>query len=204
MPAPVVRTPAARDADAVRRRPPQQMPSDFEAGNERRRDWRRDGQLGTTPNVGSARQPFSNEAWRKRHWSRPRPSYRILPPSSRYHYHPYWWGRNIYLFDNRYRGYGYDYGAYYRPGYGYYGGQLGSGWAVLYPWLRQDPATRHWVLWTFDDNRNGRLGKEEAREANRAFDRLADRNDDGYVSERERRWAVDELRDEYRYSYRYG
>jgi hypothetical protein len=167
-------------------------------GVPNRRDWDRDGD--GRPNWRDGRH--RHDPWR--YWKRPRPRYVIVRPSPSYRYHPYWWGSSYYLFDDRYDRYGYDYGAYYRPGDGYYGGQYGSGWATLYSWLRRDPAARHWVMWYFDDNRNGRLGKEEARDANRAFDRLADRNRDGYVSDREVRWALDELRDEYRYSYRFG
>ncbi len=167
-------------------------------GVPNRHDWDRDGD--GRPNWRDGRH--RHDPWR--YWKRPRPHYVIVRPSPSYRYHPYWWGSSYYLFDDRYDRYGYDYGAYYRPGYGYYGGQYGSGWATLYPFLRRDPSGRHWVMWYFDDNRNGRLGKEEARDANRAFDRLADRNRDGYVSDREVRWALDELRDEYRYSYRFG
>lgn len=162
------------------------------------RDWDRDGDGKPNWRDGNKR----HDPWR--YWHRPRPSYVIVRPSPSYRYHPYWWGSSLFLFDDRYDRYGYDYGAYYRPGYGFYGAQLGSGWATLYPWLRQDPAARHWVMWNFDDNRNGRLGKDEARDANRAFDRLADRNRDGRISDREVRWAIDELRDEFRYSYRDG
>jgi hypothetical protein len=162
------------------------------------RDWDRDGDGRPNWRDGKHR----HDPWR--YWKRPRPSYVIVRPSHSYRYAPHWWGSSYYFFDDRYDRYGYDYGAYYRPGYGFYGSQFGSGWATLYSFLRQDPAGRHWALWFFDSDRNGRLGKQEARNANRAFDDLADRNRDGYIGDREVRWALDELRDEYRYSYRYG
>jgi hypothetical protein len=167
-------------------------------GVRNRHDWDRDND--GKPNWRDGRR--KHDVWR--HWHRPRPSYVIVRPGHGYHYRPYWWGSSYYLFDNRYDGYGYDYGNYYRPGYGYYGGTHGSGWSVIYPWLRNDPAARHWVLWNFDDNRNGRLGKEEARRANREFERYADWNRDGYLSDREISRGLDDLRNEYRYSYYYG
>lgn len=147
-----------------------------------------------------ARRHAERERWRN-HYRWPRT---IIHPSIGYSYRPHWWGTQYYYFDSRYNHYAYDYGAYYRPGYGYQGAQLGSGWAALYPWLRQDAAGRHWVMWNFDSNRNGRLGNDEARRANREFERLADRNRDGYLSDREISFGVQEMRDEYRYSYRYG
>ncbi|MGB7404841.1 MAG: hypothetical protein WA906_04065, partial [Pacificimonas sp.] len=123
-------------------------------------------------------------------------------PRVNYIYRPHFWGRVNYRWDNRYRGF--DYGRHYRAGYGYYGPVISTGWHRLYPWLKNDPAARHWVMWEFDRNRNGRLGKKEARRANRAFDRLADYDRDGRLS----RWEIDdalyELRDEYRFSYSYG
>ncbi len=128
----------------------------------------------------------------------------IVRPSPHYHYRPHWWGTSLFYFDNRYDRYGYDYSSYYRPGYGFYGSQGGSGWSRLDPWLREDAAARHWVMWQFDRNRDGRLSKSEARRANDAFGRLADRNRDGRLSNREIRYGLDELRDEYRYSYQYG
>jgi len=126
----------------------------------------------------------------------------IVRPSPNYRYRPHWWGSSAFYFDNRYYGH-YDYGSWYRPGYGFYGSQYGSGWAVLDPWLRQDPAAKHWVMWNFDRNRNGQLSKDEARRANREFARLADRDRDGYLNDREIRFGVEELRDEYRYSFNY-
>ncbi|MBA4757387.1 hypothetical protein [Sphingosinicella sp.] len=126
----------------------------------------------------------------------------IVRPSPTYRYRPHWWGQSYFSFDNRYYGH-YDYGSWYRPGYGFYGSQYGSGWAVLDPWLRQDPAAKHWVMWNFDRNRNGQLSKDEARRANREFARLADRNRDGYLNDGEIRFGVEELRDEYRYSFNY-
>lgn len=126
----------------------------------------------------------------------------IVRPSPNYRYRPHWWGQSYFSFDNRYYGQ-YDYGSWYRPGYGFYGSQYGSGWAVLDPWLRQDPAAKHWVMWNFDRNRNGQLSKDEARRANREFARLADRDRDGYLNDREIRFGVEELRDEYRYSFNY-
>lgn len=137
------------------------------------------------------------------HWrNRDRPHHVIVRPSPHYAYRPHWWGSRF-VYDNRYRN-DYDYNDYYRPGYGFFGSQHGSGWASLYPWLRQDAAGRHWVMWNFDHDRNGRLGREEARYANRQFERLADRNRDGYLSDREISRGIDDLRDEYRYSFRYG
>lgn len=126
----------------------------------------------------------------------------IVRPSPTYRYRPYWWGQSYFSFDNRYYGH-YDYDSWYRPGYGFYGAQYGSGWAVLDPWLRQDPAAKHWVMWNFDRNRNGQLSKDEARRANREFARLADRNRDGHLSDGEIRFGIEELRDEYRYSFNY-
>lgn len=126
----------------------------------------------------------------------------IVRPSPSYRYRPHWWGSSAFYFDNRYYGH-YDYDSWYRPGYGFYGSQYGSGWALLDPWLRQDPAAKHWVMWNFDRNRNGQLSKDEARRANREFARLADRNRDGYLNDGEIRFGVEELRDEYRYSFNY-
>jgi len=179
-----------------------------EDGRERRADWRERNE-GRRDWVGrdnrhdrwrDARRHEQREYWRN-HYRWPRV---IIRPSTHYVYRPHWWGQNYFYFDNRYRDYGYDYGSYYRPGYGYYGGQRGSGWATLYPWLRQDAAGRHWVMWNFDDNRNGSLGREEARQANYEFTELADRDRDVYLSDREIGRGLDELRDEYRYSYQYG
>lgn len=175
--------------------------------DDRREDWRdgrhndaRDRHDDRQNRWRDAHRHDERERWRSHyHWPRV-----TVYPSARYSYRPYWWGTQFYYFDSRYTNYGYDYGSYYRPGYGYYGAQRGSGWAVLYPWLRQDPAGRHWVMWSFDSNRNGRLGKDEARHANREFERLADRNRDGYLSDREISLGIDGLRDEYRYSYQYG
>lgn len=202
---------------------------DIDGNNDGRRDWRyrdrdgnndgrvdprhRDRDRDGVPHVRDRnRDNDGRPDWRDngrrhnvwRNWSHPRPSHVIVRPSGGYHYRPHWWGSSYYLFDNRYDRYGYDYGSYYRPGQGFYGGRIGSGWARLYPWLRQDAAGRHWVMWFFDDNRNGRLSKDEARDANRAFERLADRNRDGYLNDREISRGLDELRDEYRYSYSYG
>lgn len=137
-----------------------------------------------------------------RHVFRRHPHVRVFPRRG-YNYRPYFWGVNLFLWDNRYRQ-DHLYRTYYRPGYGYYGPVSSSGWRVLYPWLADDPTARHWVMWNFDDNRNGRLSKSEARRANREFEYLADFDRNGRLS----RWEIDdallELRDEYRYSFHYG
>ncbi|MGB3724058.1 MAG: hypothetical protein WA979_14730 [Pacificimonas sp.] len=126
----------------------------------------------------------------------------IVRPRAHYVYRPHFWNVSFRGWDNRYSRY--DYSRHYRAGYGYYGPVTSSGWRTLYPWLRDDAAARHWVMWRYDIDRDGRLGKREARRANDAFDRLADYDRDGYLS----RWEIDdalaEMRDEYRYSYARG
>lgn len=123
----------------------------------------------------------------------------IVPPYA-YHYRPYFWGAAPFRWDDRYGGY--DYSRYYRPGAGYYGPVDDEGWGVLNPWLREEPAARHWVMWQFDSDRDGGLDEREAGRANRAFERLADRNRDGRLSDQEAGRAVSELRDEYQHAFR--
>ncbi len=186
-----------------------------------RRDWDRNRDRNDNRNWDRNRDPNRND-WRDRdrnkdrdrdRWrdnDRDRDRWRdhnrrpvvIVRPSPTYRYRPHWWGTSNFYFDNRYYGQ-YDYGSWYRPGYGFYGSQYGSGWVELDPWLRQDPAAKHWVMWNFDRNRNGQLSKDEARRANREFAQLADRNGDGRLSDNEIRFGVEELRDEYRYSFNY-
>jgi hypothetical protein len=187
-----------------------------------RRDWDRNRDRNDNRNWDGNRDRDRKDAWRDRdrdrdRWrdndrdrDRDRDRWRdhnrrpvvIVRPSPSYRYRPHWWGPSAFYFDNRYYGH-YDYDSWYRPGYGFYGSQYGSGWAQLDPWLRQDPAAKHWVMWNFDRNRNGQLSKDEARRANREFARLADRNRDGYLNDGEIRFGVEELRDEYRYSFNY-
>ena len=126
---------------------------------------------------------------------------RNIAPRPNYRHRSYFWGQRFRI-DNRYRAF--DYMRYYRAGYGWYGPRGSHGWRVLYPWLADNPATRHWVMWEFDRNRDGRLSRSEASRANRGFQRLADFNRDGRLSRWEIREAVNELTDEYRWSYRYG
>jgi outer membrane protein OmpA-like peptidoglycan-associated protein len=72
-----------------------------------------------------------------------------------------------------------------RPGYRL----AGAGVPVLYPELRDSPRGRAFVMPNFDANGDGRIGPQEARDANREFARLAgprrDRFDwDGYARNR--------------------
>jgi hypothetical protein len=122
-------------------------------------------------------------------------------PRADYRYRPYFWDRPRIRIDNRYRHF--DYRRHYRGGFGYFGPVASSGWRVLYPWLKDNPATRHWVMWRFDRDRSGTLGRREARRANRAFSRLADFDRNGRLSRWEIDEAIAELTDEYRYAYRY-
>jgi hypothetical protein len=46
----------------------------------------------------------------------------------------------------------------------------------------RDPDLRRWAFRNFDRNRDGRIGRAEADEANVAFFRYADRNRDGRIS----------------------
>lgn len=56
-----------------------------------------------------------------------------------------------------------------------------DGYAKLGGVLR-DPDLRRWASRNFDRNRDGRIGRAEADEANVAFFRYADRNRDGRIS----------------------
>lgn len=67
----------------------------------------------------------------------------------------------------------------------------GKGWSKLDPWLRNSTEGHRWTMRNFD--RNGSLDKSEARDANRAFKRLADRNRDGRLSNGEIRWGLDAI-----------
>lgn len=60
----------------------------------------------------------------------------------------------------------------------------GGGWAQLDYGLRDRPL-RGWVMRRFDTNRDGFLTRAEAYRAERAFERVADRNGDGRLTPRE-------------------
>ncbi|MHB9878716.1 hypothetical protein ACSMXM_03490 [Pacificimonas sp. ICDLI1SI03] len=146
-----------------------------------------------------------NDNWRGKHYDRgPQRQYLpprvIVRPRPSYIYRPHFWGSDVFRWDDRYRDYGYV--RDYRPGYGYFGPTSANGWRVLHPWLKDDPAGRHWVMWQFDNNRDGRLTEAEAGRANRAFERLADYDRDRQLSRREIDEGLYELRDEYRYAFR--
>jgi hypothetical protein len=68
----------------------------------------------------------------------------------------------------------------------------GSGVGDLHPALRDTPQGRIFVLRRFDINRDGRIDRAEARDANRAFFQLADRNRDGQLNGGEIRYALSE------------
>ncbi|MBB4631343.1 hypothetical protein [Sphingosinicella soli] len=192
--------------EAVQQRMNGVIGRDNPRGDNNRGDWDKNRDRSDNRNWDRNRDRDRNDDWRDRDRDRDRDRWRdnnrrpvvIVRPSPTYHYRPHWWGSNSFYFDNRYHGH-YDYNSWYRPGYGFYGSQYGSGWATLDPWLRQDPAAKHWVMWNFDRNRNGQLSKDEARTANREFARLADRN--RRLNDGEIRFGVEELRDEYRYSF---
>lgn len=67
----------------------------------------------------------------------------------------------------------------------------GSGVGDLYPALRDTPQGRRFVLRRYDINRDQRISRYEAREANRAFFQLADRNRDGRLTGSEVRFTLD-------------
>lgn len=61
----------------------------------------------------------------------------------------------------------------------------GKGADDLMPWLRNTPEGQRWVLGRYDRDGNGRINESSARDANRAFMRLADRNGDRRLTRRE-------------------
>ncbi len=68
----------------------------------------------------------------------------------------------------------------------------GSGVGDLYPALRDTPQGHMFVLRRFDVNRDRRISRGEARDANRAFFLFADRDRDGRLTDREVRFALSE------------
>ena len=82
---------------------------------------------------------------------------------------------------------GYDGGRYGRAGLG------GTGVDSLDPWLRDTPEGRALILYRFDRNYNGEIGRDRAIEANRWFRFFADRNGDARVTDREIGAALDEV-----------
>lgn len=68
----------------------------------------------------------------------------------------------------------------------------GSGVDDLHPALRDTPQGRMLMLRRYDINRDGRINRAEARDANRDFFQLADRNRDGQLTGREIRFALSE------------
>lgn len=100
---------------------------------------------------------------------------RIEDRHDRYHERDYW--------ERRYR-YDYDWSSFPRwRGYGSYG-LRGDGWSRLGV-IAHDPRVASWILHNFDYNGNGKLGEREATDARHAIYRIADRNRDGYLSQRE-------------------
>ncbi len=99
------------------------------------------------------------------------------------------YGRQVFRWDSRRWG-GYDdrgwrFG-YSTPGWNSYWTPFGFGYG--------DSLTISWGLRWFDGDRDGRMSDWEWRRAQQAFYRFADRNRDGYVSQREYDWAVDAIR----------